>query len=269
MLSEELSNAGPWTDPGGPSHMRTVKSAERALALFELFSLHQRPMAVGEIARRMNIPQPSASMLVRNLASLGYLEHDRAERTFLPTLRIMLLGSWISGRFPKGFSLEHRLEDLFIQTGETVLLGIQNGSHSQYVMCRLPDHPSRMEVQSGLLRPITATAIGRVLLSLKQDEEILAVVRRCNSEVAEDRLKVRPADFMTLIQTIRSQGFARTDGDMMPENSVIAVVVPIPLGRTPTAVGVGGATKDIRAKEAAILKALRQFQDGRPAEGQS
>ena len=77
----QMGTIGPWFSAEGPRKVRTIKSAERTLALFEMFSLYQRPLGVGEISKALDIPQPSVSMLVRNLAGLGYLEHDRAART--------------------------------------------------------------------------------------------------------------------------------------------------------------------------------------------
>jgi DNA-binding IclR family transcriptional regulator len=255
----QMGTIGPWFGAEGLRKVRTIKSAERTLALFEMFSLYQRPLGVGEISKALDIPQPSVSMLVRNLAGLGYLEHDRASRTYVPTMRIMLLGSWIHRRFSQENDLETRLDELVSRLGETVLVGIQNGIYSQYVLAQLPEDPQRLEVQSGLLRPITCTAIGRVLLSLKPDDEIDALMRRCNAEVTEDRLRVRPAAFMEQIGQIRAQGYARTGGDMTPGQAVIAISFPAPIGRMPMAIGVGGKIDRVAEKENEILAALEEF----------
>ncbi|WP_337185256.1 helix-turn-helix domain-containing protein [Phenylobacterium sp.] len=267
VLGGEISSIGPWTSDTSTTKARTVKSAERTLALFELFSLYQRPMVVGEIAKALQIPQPSVSMLVRNLTSLGYLEHDRAARTYVPTIRIMLLGSWIHRRFSEESNLERRIDALSRGLGETVMMGIQNGVFCQYVLVQMPENPD-LAVQSGLLRPITCTAIGRALLSLKSDAEIETIVRRCNAEVSDERLRVKPSQFMETIVRIRAQGYARTAGDMTPNRSVIAVSIPGPLGKMPMAIGVGGLVDNIDAKEDAILEALRDFKaasEGRDA----
>jgi len=91
---------------------RSIKSAERTLRLFELFSRRQERLTVGEIARGLAIPQPSASMLLTNLTGLGYLEYDRFDRTYAPTIRVVLLGSWLGPRLGGRQSLASRLDDL-------------------------------------------------------------------------------------------------------------------------------------------------------------
>jgi DNA-binding IclR family transcriptional regulator len=257
-LRGELSSIGPWTSVPLARRIRRIKSAERTLALFELFSLYQRPMVVGEIASALDVPQPSISMLVRNLTSLGYLEHDRAARTYVPTIRIMLLGTWIQRRFSEDGNLERRIDALMQSVGQTVVVAIQNGVYSQYVLVQMPRNPD-LAVQSGLLRPITCTAVGRALLSLKSDAEVDAIVRRCNAEVTEDRLRVQPADFMRRIAEVREQGLAKTSGDMTPGRSVIAVSVEGPFSRVPLAIGVGGLTERIERSEEQIITALREF----------
>lgn len=79
--------------------VRSIKSAARTLALFELFSAKQRPLTVGEISKFMGMPQPSVTMLLQNLIALGYIEQDRYARTYAPTIRIAFLGSWIRDMF--------------------------------------------------------------------------------------------------------------------------------------------------------------------------
>src|ERR1700687_5568027 len=91
---------------------RSIKSAERTLRLFELFARRQERLTVGEIARGLCIPQPSASMLLNNLTEMGYLEYDRFDRSYAPTIRVTLLGSWIEPRLGGRQSLASRLDEL-------------------------------------------------------------------------------------------------------------------------------------------------------------
>lgn len=259
MLSPEMNSLAPWEGDSPGLAERSVKSAERTLALFELFSLCQRPLTIGQIADTMNIPQPSVTMLVRNLVRIGYLEHDRADRTYLPTIRIMLLGSWVHQRFNFESNLEARLDALMKRCDETVLLGLQNRLYCQYVCAQLPDRPNRLEIQTGMLRPLTRTAIGRVLLSAKSDSEISLIVRRCNAEFPS--LALGLSEFMKIIEKVRSDGFAETNGDMTEGHGVIAVAIPTPVGNIPMAAGVGGEISRVNGKRALIVKALRDLRD--------
>jgi DNA-binding IclR family transcriptional regulator len=238
---------------------RSIKSAERTLALFELFSREQRPFTVGRVSVALAIPQPSASMLLRNLTELGYLEYDRTARTFSPSIRVALLGSWVDRRFGEAGSIGARLDALQRKVGETAYLGIQNGAAAQYVISQRPEHPDRLEVMSGQYRSLTCSAMGRVLLSLKPDPEIMAWVRRCNVEAQEDRFKVRESDFLQLMQQVREDGFATTEGDVTPGLGAIAMPFTSPMGGAPLALGVGGPIARIRRKRRTILEGLQGF----------
>lgn len=238
---------------------RSIKSAERTLALFELFSREQRPFTVGRVSDALDVPQASASMLLRNLADLGYLEYNRKARTFAPSIRVALLGCWIDRRFGEAGSIGSRLDALQRRVGETAYLGIQNGAAAQYVVTQRPEHPDRLDVMSGQYRSLTCSAMGRVLLSLKPDAEVLAWARRCNVEASEERFKVREADFLGLIRKVRDQGYASTEGDVTPGLGAIAVPFTSPMGGAPLALGVGGPIAAIWAGRERMLEALSDF----------
>lgn len=260
QLKTHMNAFASWDCGGSPKIERSIKSAERTLALFELFSLCQHPLTVGQISCELAMPQPSVTMLVRNLVQLGYLEHNRAERNYLPTVRIMLLGSWVHRRFNQEHDIEEHLDRLRSRCNESVLLGLQNGLHCQYVCALLADDPSRLEVRSGMLRPLSRTAIGKVLLSRMSDTEVALLVRRSNAEFS-DHLRVVPSEFMQEIAAVRKTGFAETRGDMTPGVSTIAIGIPTALGNIPMAVGVGGPTDRILEKRELLLDALQELQD--------
>jgi IclR family KDG regulon transcriptional repressor len=240
-----------------PNEPRKIKSAERTLALFELFSLGQRPLTVSEIARGIDMPQPSASMLVRNLSDLGYLEHDRLQRTYVPTMRIMFVGNWISRKCNREQEIHNQLISLAHEFGETAMVGMQNEASCQYVFVQSPDMSSQLEVKSSPLRPITATAAGRTLLSPKEDRDIISLVRRCNAEVEEPRLRIEPSQFLDIIGSIRKYGYSRTDGNGGSYHSEIAISLSNPIGKSPMAIALGGPIDRIAPKADQIVSALR------------
>jgi IclR family KDG regulon transcriptional repressor len=241
---------------------RSIKSAERTLALFELFSREQRPFTVGHISEALKIPQPSTSMLLRNLTDLGYLEYDRAARTFAPSIRVALLGSWVDRRFGQVGSIGARLDRLQRKIGETAYLAIQNGAAAQYVVSQRPENPDRLEVESGQYRSLTCSAPGRALLSLKPDAEVLSWVRRCNAEATQERFRVRENEFMQLVAGVRRDGYATSEGDVTPGLGAVSMTFTGPMGGMPLAVGVGGPIVRMRRKRQMAIEALTRFKEG-------
>jgi IclR family transcriptional regulator, KDG regulon repressor len=238
--------------------MRAVKSAERTVALFEYFSRQQRPLTVGRIAEGIAVPQPSVSMLLANLTELGYFSYDRVQRTYAPTIRVALLGSWIAQQFDEAGSMTARLKGLQDDVDETVFMGIQNGPYGQYVLA-LPKESSRsMRALSGQMKLLTMSATGRVLLSLKSDAEAMRWVHRCNAEAQQPHLQIAAGEFMSIISSIRACGFAETRGDFTPSFGALAVSVSMPTGIMPIAVGVGVPLDQMETKRVSVVSALQK-----------
>src|ERR1051325_11065573 len=143
-----------------PSHHRSIKSAERTLAVLELFSQLQTPLTVSRVSRELAIPQPSTSMLLRNLTELGYLHHDRESRTYTSSIRVALIGSWIGRRFSETHAVADRLDVLHKRVKETAYIAVQNGGLGQYVMMQAG--PNSLNVASGNYRPLTRSEERRV-----------------------------------------------------------------------------------------------------------
>lgn len=238
--------------------MRTVKSAERTLALFELFSKRQRALTVGRIAAELKMPQASTSMLLSNLRELGYVTYDREARTYTPTIRVALLGSWISQQFDDAGSLTTNLRLLQGSVEERVFIGIQNGAHAQYIFAIDGRHSS--QVVTGQVRLMTRSAVGRALLSLKSDQEVLRLVHRCNAEATESRQRVVPSEYLALVEQVRVCGYAETRGDIMPTFGAFAVTVQAPMEFMPVAIGVGLPIERIARKKPRIIAALAELQ---------
>ena len=67
------------------------------MKILELFAEQQRPLAITEIApRRLEFPLSSTFGLLRSLVSLGYLNLEAESHTYLPTVRLALLGAWVA-----------------------------------------------------------------------------------------------------------------------------------------------------------------------------
>jgi DNA-binding IclR family transcriptional regulator len=234
-----------------------VKSAARVLEIFEHFAATRAPASVMEVAKALGYPQSSTSVLLKSLVGLGYMDYDAAARLYVPNLRLALLANWIERGAYRDEALIRRLERIRDLTGETVLLGLRNGIHAQYVVILEADRPIRFHIDMGTLRPLTRAAVGRVLLSGETDAELRRIVRRINAEIPEHRMD--EADFLGLMAEVRARGFAGTAGDLTPGAGVVAVALPDPPGGTPMAVGVGGPLERLDpARRAELLRILRE-----------
>ncbi len=215
------------------------------------------------MAAALGLPQSSTTMLLKSLLNLGYLDYTPQTRKYRPTYRVAVLGSWIQHSLFGSGALTDIMDAISKATGETVLLGLQNGAHMQYVHIVVPGEGVLLAVHVGILRPMTCSALGRMLLIGKTNDQIRAIVRRNNADAEDSAHRVQEQQFMAEIESIRSQGFAESRGKMTPGANVIAMLVPDQPDTAPLAIGVGGPMMRIEERRDEILRAMRRYLRGK------
>lgn len=236
-----------------------VKSAKRTIEVLEYFAETHRAAGVSELARRLNAPLSSTSVLLAGLARLGYLEQDPADRRYRPTLRVMLLGGWLQDRLLGDSSLLRMMEQLRARTGMSVLIGLQRQAHVQYILTlRRPDLPGDENMRAGMRRPITRAAVGKALLMLKPEEDITRILRRANAEEGDPAFRLRQTAFLTDLRRSRARGWTESAGSMVPGQSVLAMPLPPLRDQPPLAIGLGGPLEDVEGNREKLVRNLRE-----------
>jgi DNA-binding IclR family transcriptional regulator len=235
------------------------KSARRVFEVFEYFAERRRPASVADVVQALGWPQSSTSVLLKALARLRYLEYDRHKRRYLPTMRVALLGSWIHDQVYSQTSLARLVDELHERSGATVIIGMQNDTHVQYIhMVQAPAHARHWYIKRGSLRPLCRSAVGKVLLSRKSDLEAVYLLRRINAEEPEPRHRVGESDLLRELDLIRRQGFARTEGAVNPQAGVVAVRLPTPPSQPDMAIGIGSDNAEMTRRWSEFLRVLRE-----------
>jgi DNA-binding IclR family transcriptional regulator len=234
-----------------------VKSAKRALEIFEFFAEVKKPATVMEVARTLDYPQSSTSVLMESLRNLGYLSYDRFTRQFTPTLRIAFMGNWVQENMYNDGNLLRMMGKLQRETGETVILGLQNDIHVQYMHSIQAIAPLRLFVRSGALRPLARAATGKMLLSAKSDEEIRALVIRINAEEEQSQNRIKLKELMADIEQCRESGYSMTVSSVTEGAGVIAVLLNGSPGQPLLSVGIGAPNQRLAERKQEIVDTLR------------
>ncbi len=239
--------------------MPLVKSAHRVVQIFEFFAERKAPAGLMEVARALRSPPSSTSALLGTLQGLGYLDYDRHQRTFMPTLRAALLGIWVNDLLLSDGTVLRLMVELREQTGATVVLGAQSGLQVQYIqVMHSLIRRSGPEVATGRLRPLLKSAVGQLILSLKDDAEVVALARRVNAEEKDPARRLRIEDLMRKIEACRREGYGYTEGATTQGAGIIAVLLPTPPHQRPIALGIGTSLRILREQKLNFLAALRQ-----------
>ncbi|WP_421996870.1 IclR family transcriptional regulator [Reyranella sp.] len=237
-----------------------VKSAARALRILEFFDDVQREARLTEISRRLGLPPSSTSVLLHSLVQLGYLSHDRTQRTFKPTLRVGMLGSWTTRASAEDGSFARMLQELSAGTGETISIAARNGIYAQYIRVVQATNALRIHVPTGTRRLLVWSASGFALLSEADEREIAALVRRTNAEHRSGRDRIELRRVLENVDRMRRQGYFFSRNLVTPGGGHIAMRFP-PTGPEPQdqvyALGVAGWVDRIARNEKRIIRLMR------------
>jgi DNA-binding IclR family transcriptional regulator len=236
----------------------SIKSARRVFEVLEYFDSTRAPVALRQICEQFGYAPSSGSALLKSLVQLGYLEYDKRSRTYLPTMRIALLGSWVASDLFGGLNILGLMEHLRDATRETVVLAARSDLQAQYVHVVHSNEALQFAVAPGTLRPLAGSGFGRLLLSAETQSELEATVRRIDAARAPREAKIDQRELEADLQAIREQGFASSDSRVTAGVRTMGVLLPpTPFGRR-FAIGVGGPSDRIGSKSLSILRSLRE-----------
>ncbi len=223
-----------------------VKSAQRVLELLEFFAEERRPASVGLVARSLDWPQSSTSVLLKGLAESGYFDHDARTGSYAPNVRIALATAWVQEHLYSEHNLLRLMEGVLAQTGHTVMIGNRRSLHVRYLHVLQATREGRFMAKTGSLRPLFRSAAGKMLLTTLPEREIAVLLRKANALEVDARNCFEFAAVCREVHGVRQQGYAISMGTSMPGAAALAVLIPVARDREPMTLSVGGPMKEVR-----------------------
>lgn len=205
-----------------------IKSAERAMRVFEVFFERRCPLKVTDIGKALDMPQSSTSLLLKALADQGYLIYHAETRKYFPSVRLSMISGWIAdARFPDAGVYQH-MQELSERFGQTVALCVRKDLYYE-ILSVIPARTSlRYEMKPRELRPLARTTIGHLLLSAHDDGYVGRLLRRTNSLEPEIVGKVVIDDAIRQIGEWRKRQLAYSESHAVQGVSVLAVLLRQP-----------------------------------------
>lgn len=236
---------------------KVVKSAGRVLQILEYFDDVQGAANVVEIARALGFPQSSTSILLRSLVSLGYLHYDPSGRTYQPTSRVGLLGSWVEPTLFRGGALVQMMRDLNEATSDTVVLAARNGLQSQYIHVVQATTALRVHLTIGTMRPIATSATGLLFLSVLSELEVAKIVRRINAYAGAGENLIKIGELNAQLARIRKDGYLFCRSQITPGTALLAVPLVSKVATSPLALALAGPADRMEDRKDMLLDAVR------------
>ena len=173
-LAEDARGAANTSSPS--IAVGAVKSADRTIDVLELLASAQRPLTLSEIHRKLGVPKSSLHNLLQTLVARSWLETNERNSCYAIGLRALRAGASYLDRDPVIEAACPLLAQLRDKLNETVHLARLDGSDMVYLASRESAHHLRISSRIGRRLPAHATALGKVLLAVRTDEEVAALL---------------------------------------------------------------------------------------------
>jgi DNA-binding IclR family transcriptional regulator len=242
---------------GAGMEQSVIKTAGRVFEVLEYLREVRRPVTVREISEKLTYPLSSAQVLLKSIATLGYLRYDSALRAYLATPRLASIGDWVMDTMFQGGRVLDTLAEIAHKTGFTAILGVENDIYAQYVHVILGGRAVQFNVQPGSRRLLCMSGMGWALLAAGSDEHVSRAVHRSNLRLQAGGQTV-DADFvMARVEETRRQGYAFSKGVVTEGIGIVAVAAPAGSAGASFAVGVGGLFTQLERAVDEVVPQLR------------
>ena len=233
-----------------------TQAVERALGLLRSFEVGPPTRSLSELAQLTGLTSATAHRLLRALCRADLVSHDRKTERYGLGAALVPLGSRAADVLGVS-AVRPMLDSLASTTGESVNLGVRDGSEV-LVLLGVPSTQSlRFDQAAGTRVPVYASAMGKVLLAFDPDpDEAVRSVHRL-TKLTEWTITSR-STLSSVLEETREQGWAINYEEREPYVRTVAVPVRSADGWALAAVAVQGPSSrmtDDRIK--ALLPSLQ------------
>lgn len=189
--------------------MPLVSAAVRVLAVLEQLS-RQRAISLEDVSREIKLAKPTVYRFLLTLQELGYVRRIDGERWTI-TMKMFNVGSRALDHLDLQSMARPVAEELSEQFGETVHMGVLEGSAAVYVLKVESRYTIRMFSRVGRRIPLYCTAIGKALLAFATREERELALKGVRLLAFTHKTLTSRAALDDELARIREQGFAMDD----------------------------------------------------------
>ncbi|OBA60220.1 IclR family transcriptional regulator [Mycobacterium sp. 1100029.7] len=228
-----------------------VQSVERAFGLLEILAAMGGTGALGELAARAGLPQPTIHRLARTMLGMGYLR-QLPNRHYSLGPRLIRLGD-SAGQLIGVWARTH-LRELVDGTGETANMAVMDNDMAVYVAQVPSPHSMRMFTEVGRRVYPHSTGVGKALLMQLPDEALVALVARTGMPASTENTHTTADKLLHDIRACRARGYAIDEGEQ--ELGVRCFAVPVPDAPSLAAISISGPAVRVTLQSAATLTPL-------------
>lgn len=202
----------------------TLSSVDHALAILQLLR-SVGSVRVLDVARELGVANSTAHRLLTALVVRGFVRQDPGTRRYLPGDELLEIGRASVLHDELVERARPALQQISSATGETVHLGVREGTAVRYVDAVESARAVRVAARTGRALPAHWTSTGKVLLAALDDEVLRRSYPRDPLPAGTAQSIRSVAGLLADVERCRRLGWAVNTGES--EDDVVSIAVPV------------------------------------------
>ena len=199
-----------------------VKAVGRALDIIEELVKADDDLGVTELSQRLDIHKSTIYRLLSTLSYRGYVEQDSRTNNYKVGIKLFEVGSSVLNKMDLRSKIKPHLEQLMLDTKETVHLGILDDYEVVYIDKVESNETIRMYSKIGRRVPTHCTSLGKVLLAYSPEEVVDNAIQVKGLPKYTENTITDPDEFKERLARVRERGYAIDDEEQEPNIRCLA-----------------------------------------------
>jgi IclR family acetate operon transcriptional repressor len=201
----------------------SIRSVHRVCDILDHLQRNPDGVTLADMAEVLELPKSSVFRYLVTLEDRDYAVRDAEGLRFFPG--------------PAFLQSDSRRLDLLVQrahphlvalrdeVGETVNLGVLDGSEVVYLDVVESERSVRLAARVGARDPIHSTALGKALTATREEHVVQRLLDATDMSSRTDRTIVDQRGYLRELERVRRQGYALDDGENENDGRCVAVAL--------------------------------------------
>jgi len=188
----------------------TIPSVNKVNDILDYLAEHGES-TLTQIYTDLDLPKSSTYKLLKSLESLRYIRYQPAPQTYLLGMKLLELGSKATDQIDITSIATPIIKDLSLEVNRLCHLGVLEGHHVVYVLKTSTNELIQIGTWLGRRIGAHCTAMGKVLMAWKSDEEINRFLKEAELERMTPNTIVDRARLREIFKEVKRNGWSLDD----------------------------------------------------------
>jgi len=221
----------------------SLKSLSKVVSVLDAFSTSRRSLSLAEISAATSFRRSTAHRLAASLRDVGLLEQDSHRDRYRLGLKLFELGNTMLANMDIHREALPFVDALSKVTGHQAHLAVFDGQQVIFVHRVSADSGSPVTLIEAA--PVHCTSVGKAILAFQPAAKIDAVIARGLQRLTDTTI-TDGRRFKSDLKTVRSRGYAVTDGEHHPGVRCIGAPVHDRSGGVVAGLSISGPTRRLK-----------------------